>query len=324
MVNGVKGSTDGQMFSHQNGKGSVAISSTDGQIFTYQKRKGKGSVPGSWCFVYSTLLQQDREGPHEEVYSVYKPPVWSGNDKNRKGTVEPMEAVVSFLRLHQIADFGGKGPLPPWSDGKPNSLDKGWRLHTEAYVKFPDTEVPLLLRCHPDYQSEGPYYDWVMVKFEGVDNPTKEVYHNGVSTHSTQYHSDHVPARILAFVNPPYSEELLAIVHPADFREYSLQKEDSCFTEFWRMSYEPIRRPHRVPSDTDTHYRPGLCVVPVSSFLCRCLVIEMHPPTTPEKRVVKDGGRKENFERQADDSDLNIMLIRKYEAWGTFFSDTEP
>lgn len=56
-------------------------------------------------------------------------------------------------------------------------------------------------RSHPDYNSEGPWYDWAMVKFETTRGELS------------------FPSRLLCFFESPGTSTLKAVVHPATYRD---------------------------------------------------------------------------------------------------------
>ena len=67
-----------------------------------------------------------------------------------------------------------------------------------------------LVRADPDYKREGPWYDWVMVLFEGGGESFAEL-----DKRCLQYQPDVVPAKVLALAKHPQNGTVMALVHPA-------------------------------------------------------------------------------------------------------------
>ena len=82
-------------------------------------------------------------------------------------------------------------------------------------------------RAHPNYQSAGPWYDWVVVKYE------KEVFRPVGRERKRQKVTEQyeVPAKLLGFL--PTTDTTYAIVHPCGWRGNTL----SVLLETWCLEY---------------------------------------------------------------------------------------
>ena len=96
-----------------------------------------------------------------------------------------------------------------------------------------------LVRADPDYKREGPWYDWVMVLFEGGGESFAEL-----DKRCLQYQPDVVPAKVLALANHPETG-VMALVHPCEFRTKEKdQKDDSVLTQIHHLHYSEVRKPY--------------------------------------------------------------------------------
>ena len=168
----------------------------------------------------------------------------------------------------------------------------------------------VLFRAHPNYQSTGMWYDWVMISWTQEDNdatvepsclrrakkpkiqedhltfPYQSPY---VSKSST---TTFIPAKIIAFVtidNDP--DNIFALVHSCNTKSADDFRQDTRLTEEWTLEYqkEPTSRPFSLQPDghsgpnknTLKHVvQPSLCLVNVDTFGERVLVFEEQPGIT--------------------------------------------
>ena len=118
--------------------------------------------------------------------------------KKRKSQFQVHPVIEDFMREQDNLTEG--------NDKLPEEVDeKGrlhWTLHTEATIASPFNDPmgkpqdPFLVRADPDYKREGPWYDWVMVLFEGGGESFAEL-----DKRCLQYQPDVVPAKVLALAN---------------------------------------------------------------------------------------------------------------------------
>lgn len=98
-------------------------------------------------------------------------------------------------------------------------------------------------RSHPNYQSSGPWYDWVLVHFDDSNENTAEVRNGKQGGAKKQkishlYPSTDVPSKILCFYTDPIEGDVRALVHSC---EYSDHVDDSILCEVWNLEYECVK-----------------------------------------------------------------------------------
>ena len=297
-------------------------------------------VCGSSCTVHATPLPRTENVPTEEFYRPYPPCKWSGSDTRRKGHVMPNSAVLSYLRKYQYLDRRKNNNAPLLQPSTRTNGLKTWLLHTEAKLHLlPDSESPnkeeTTIRCHPNYQNAGPFYDWVIIKYEM--DPAERRRKQSAIKHTTQYKPDCVPAKVLAFAEDPETGGIVAIVHPCDFRKPHLaNSNDSVITEQWFPHYTKIPKENtknstRAPRTLDEprspgnafldkpHYRPALSIIQLDCILCKCLVVGQKLATL-EILVEKGTKRDASGALLPTGTFEDVLLVQKYRLWGNNFT----
>jgi hypothetical protein len=204
----------------------------------------------------------------------------------------------------------------------------------EGYTEYKRGEY--LFRAHPNYQSAGPWFDWVIVKYEtdeqsqsDDEQPMKKrsKYMNGtirdtddfikknhpsqrqndISTHAYQH--GEVPAKLLGFFTAP-TGVILALIHPTEFTDHS---DDSCLTEAYNLSYRKTKE-KRAHVQTDgtfgafkTVYLPALELIRVDTIVDSAFVIEEFP------------GIQESVVKEDKDFSSRVLLVKKRKIWGEDF-----
>jgi hypothetical protein len=126
-------------------------------------------------------------------------------------------------------------------------------------------------RAHPNYRGQGPYYDWVQVKWEiGEDQET------GLPIYSAFI------ARVLGFFKNP-NGEVNAIIHSVKEEEHGLD-EYGVFAHYWHLEFEgsnTVHRPklHFVPVDCLLEH---VCMVPYTDTDDYMWLHIWHPSEWPE------------------------------------------
>ena len=216
-----------------------------------------------------------------------------------------------------------------------------WELKTEACIYLPDQQKWVDIRCHPNFGSEGPWYDWVVVNF-AVDEEIFEKFE-----HKTQYGNSCVPCKVLSLAENPKEEgDVWLLVHGCHFRtKMKSTEQDSVLFEHWNLAYQDVtdrlsdevykrfmpeepkfdqhekdkrkRNKSKNKGDGDqarnkdegTPYRvPQLCWVRASSVHCRCFVIEEEPGVFENAPLKKNG-------REA----TKVLLVRPRANWANEF-----
>ena len=148
---------------------------------------------------------------------------WLGKRKQR-GHVEVHPLLLDFFtRLNKQRDVGNNGePIMGFTEYRRSGI---------------------LFRAHPNYRSEGPFYDWANIQWEGYD--------------------ELIPAKILAFFQYSHrTEETFAVVHSAKEK----LEHNSVFVTRWEMDYTG-----------NTTITPKLFVVPADSIEERIFAVEELP-----------------------------------------------
>lgn len=195
-----------------------------------------------------------------------------------------------------------------------------WDCFTQVTGKFPVNSSPtesedrtrkLTVRAHPNFNNEGSWYDWVMVKFPGTPNARGRSGAEELKTTSPFFPDEVVPCKVLAWTKKTScdnDEELHALVHPCDYRTHDLKCNfATSLLERWHLSYEKVRH-NGMPAR-----RPALHFVPVSSIETSCLVVEECPVT---RDIIFD----EDLEKKKLwDSYNSILLLKDRKQWGKLF-----
>jgi hypothetical protein len=215
--------------------------------------------------------------------------------KTAKGPFVVSPVIENFLRFQQ-------NTLSPFRNGD----ESYWDIYTELSAAFPDeNNKRMTIRCHPNYQNEGPWNDWVMARFDTVGTTFEH------SAHTTQFDMSLVPCKVLAIAQDGEGRIML-LVHGCHFRETKQDRdEDSVLIEFWHLEYHNIsdRLPPKMRDRGVQYYAPNLTWVGIENIHCRCLVVEEEP------------GIHEEAPREANGSLKNrVMLVRRYSLWKNEFT----
>ena len=128
----------------------------------------------------------------------------------------------------------------------------------ECFTEYKRNGV--LFRAHPNYQSNGEWYDWVMIKCD-YDNSSfgrkQRKNARGLGFHGDDFY----PTKLLCFYRHPENGSIRAIGHCCTANNH---KEDSKLFERWELQY-------------DQNGYPVLWDFPTDSFGERVLVVEDHP-----------------------------------------------
>jgi len=125
-------------------------------------------------------------------------------------------------------------------------------------------------RAHPNYQSSGPWYDWVEVKYRITSN-NKGKEHTGM-----------FPSKILCFFHDPITGEMMSLVHSCECK--TKDQWSSVLCQEWFLKYcnqevytrECQEQKQRKRVST-TLKAPTIRAVPIKSFGKPLYVIEEHP-----------------------------------------------
>ena len=109
------------------------------------------------------------------------------------------------------------GPVLGWTECVLNINEERQKTDKVFWSKG-----PVCLRAHPNFQSKGPWYDWVLVNFE-MDDGEKALY----------------PCKILSFFQDPIHGEPQALVHASDYKDEE-KNGDSVICGEWFLEYDEL------------------------------------------------------------------------------------
>jgi len=250
-----------------------------------------------------------------------------GNQKKRKGSFVVSPVIKTFLRRHWLTEKDKNGSQVPLHTGTivpPYSTDGSnchhWDLKTECSMVPATDPQRITLRCSPNFNNEGAWFDWVIVHFECDLNSFCEI------GHQTQFARGCVPCKILAF-HQDDGGNIMALVHGCSFKKNEEQfANDSVLLECWNLEYITInvttkvrdtlvvsedgrealvegciKRPNKVPH---------LAWIALDSILCRCLVVE----ETPGIHETVSNNRSVEMEQ------TRVWLVRSHDRWAAEFN----
>lgn len=153
------------------------------------------------------------------------PPIWSGNEKTRKSDLHVPPSLLEFFirsRDDNESEEALKACLVRGRhriDGMETEVEF-WNLSTECDMYLPGYRGGRrhIFRAHPNYQNEGPWYDWAMIEFPGENEP--------------------FPGKILAFMvgkSPENDAAGCAIVHTCS---EELKDLESVLVKHWKLEYD--------------------------------------------------------------------------------------
>jgi len=127
-----------------------------------------------------------------------------------------------------------------------------------VYIHLEYIRNGLTFRCHPNFKSNGEWYDWVMVRFDSTARKGRK--RNG------NWPDHYFPSKVMCFFEIPQDNTIYAIIHSTQVNDHA---NDSILFERWRTenSISIQWNGHRNVS-------PVLHVVDVSTFGDPILAIE--------------------------------------------------
>jgi hypothetical protein len=191
------------------------------------------------------------------------------NQKNEKW--EPLDPLILSTVCDNLDNVSGLC----WRPCQQNVL----QVSVNFYSEYKRNEQ--LFRCHPNYRSEGPWHDWVMVRWL-EQRPTKaqpDLRSNPSVTHGDDVVANrycYTPCKIIGmFFHVPGSglgkeDEYFAVVWPCNYKF----KKSSVFTTRWELNFHDNRKKH-----------PAFELINCSSIVRHCCMIP-ESVTMEEKSTV--------------------------------------
>ena len=180
---------------------------------------------------------------------------------------------VDNLALQFLADhFGNQPPLTA-----SNAFDSLIVFHSVLRISSEYKRFEEQFRAHRNYRHTGPWYDWVMFRWEktpGVNRkPECGVEYSDHPHTATQ--SDYAPGQILAFVtvpsnNPHTAASICAVVKTCQF----VHKKSFVFSNMWEQDFVDAFKT-----------QPSLCLVNVNCIVRHCLMIPTDTTQTSFREV---------------------------------------
>jgi len=124
----------------------------------------------------------------------------------------------------------------------------------EIYTEYKRDGI--IFWAHPNYNSFGEWYDWVMLDFTPPDDDP----HYPVNGENGYYDQNWYPAKILCFLKAP-DDSIHAVVHCCSANDHA---EDSILIECWKKEYDV----------KNGKFVPLLHCVNVDCFAAPCFVVE--------------------------------------------------
>ena len=293
----------------------------------------------------------------------YKLSEQAGSDKKRKAYSELHPMIETELRriqsnsvpVHAVpqedkTNDGFVDVPSPYCTGEGDDKLEFWDLYTECELVYIDKRKNLAegrdtdgerstLRAHPNFQNEGPFYDWVMVKFD-QDETQQEELQQSRARHNIdpQHEVNCCPCKLLGFVKDAATGQVMAMVHPCDWQTEQEVKDGSVLLEHWTLSFRHDesrvfyrnRQDEQKKRNPMSHvYNPNLTFVSIDSIKCSCFVVEATPGMKQNVWVGKEetdpsrkrGGR---YSLKYDPDDklrraTSCILVRSREQWGKKF-----
>jgi hypothetical protein len=194
--------------------------------------------------------------------------------------------------------------IPPYHHSDDPAL-QFYELWTECQLSLADySNARITIRCHPDYQKEGEWYDWAMIRFDDVENipvPQGDEF-------SLTYHHSWVPCKCLGFLRNPLSGTVSVLLHACDWQTESESKMNSVITERWNMEYQ-------LSSGSQANWSPRIRCIGIDSIARPCFCVQ-HVPGFCEMAKVNPTDPKEKplAQRRA------VTLVRPRDQWGYCFT----
>lgn len=233
-----------------------------------------------------------------------------------RGTSKGYSSLSPMVEEKLLAETieGSEGIVKPKKEEMSDShiTHYHWTTRTECTIPLVETplgregENPVLrIRCDPNYNSEGPWYDWVMVNFQ-IDDESKVL--EDADTGTPFYQQGCVPCKVLAFVEDHDTKEINAVVHVCDYQTRQDMIGRSVLLEQWRLQYYP---------SSDREHQGMLCagveIVSLDSIVDRCMVVQEYPGTHPtiSQETIKDEGIEDTYNA--------VILLKNRNLWGDDF-----
>jgi hypothetical protein len=159
-------------------------------------------------------------------------------------------------------------------------------------------------RAHPDYRSEGAWYDWCMVEYVPSEVDAIRQANNEEEGIISAYPPGYYPAKLLGFYQNENDTRVWAIIHTCESKVSCT--DDSCLTEKWALEYQV----KKIGRSNKTYRHPVLQIVDASCIRDRVYVVE----ETPGVRESLSGGDGNMEETRT------VVLVKDRSKWAQYFT----
>jgi len=230
---------------------------------------------------------------------------WSGSAKKHTGHLDMHPLVLWYF---------SEGP-DDTEDEEAGPFDK---LVGYSELLIPsEPECPHRIRAHPNYHNEGPWYDWVIIRYDHSLNrgfqPCNMPGSVDDDLYGPSYKPYEVPAKVLCFLAHKDTGDMQALVHACNFRRDNAQ--DSILTEVWELEYKRTKEVSKVDGHptTSRYHKAVVRCVDIASIIDRVFVVE-HTPSLHE------GYWSHAQDDQSTRISKTVLLIRKrQQQWAKYF-----
>ena len=251
--------------------------------------------------------------------------ITEGREKT-KGHVALHRVVENFIKKKKAEDVYFPDQARHTVEGETFDC---WYVRTECSTPLADdhTGRRFAFRCHPNYRSQGPWYDWAMVRFSDYEqkNHRKKRRKPQINEGKPLYDDDCVPVKVLGWLwkdqslqSPPpqpmgsmltpfqhVQDNIVAIVHACHFQNERDWESSGCLAETYRLDYTNATNNKNEPVAL-----PVISTVSLDSIVDRCFVVEEFPGVHESVNTTAPATKK---------CYSTVHLIRKRAHWGTNF-----
>jgi hypothetical protein len=158
------------------------------------------------------------------------------------------------------------------------------QLYTEIVLPGPTGQTGTILRAHPNYQSDGPWYDYALASYDEDDREDSPTY----------------PCKMACFFREPVTGKIMALVQEVEFQSPTETARESQLFRHWTLKSKDNRSDRRRDAVFEA--------IPVESLSDRIYALDPKPL----------GG----FSRK-DSCDFEILVVKYVkEQWPTSFLDS--
>ena len=175
-----------------------------------------------------------------------------------------------------LVTWNGRKPLKSFDDSLIETVGKRLWLNNRAKVNglTKDSKVKgytkmkqgdYLYRAHPSYRKENEWFDWVGIKWEGIEDPVPAQIKSFIDLSQSRFQENQIPAAMVA------SNEQIELLQPSKY--VIVQSALSPVEDV------AINGPYRIEDCNAKRFRleKKWRILPIESIVCPIYVIQEHP-----------------------------------------------